>query len=99
MAERIYVVKSGDSLSKIAKEVYGEAGRWKEIYEANKDTIKNPDAIRPGQELRIPEAAPVVAEVKGAEVTKAAGSMKAASAGEPEEPEKGMKRRGGPQAE
>jgi nucleoid-associated protein YgaU len=51
---RIYVVKSGDSLSKIAKEVYGNAGRWKEIYEANKDQIKDPNLIYRGQKLRIP---------------------------------------------
>lgn len=54
MADHIYVVKAGDSLSKIAKEFYGDAKRWKEIYEANKDKIKNPDVIHPGQELRIP---------------------------------------------
>ena len=51
---RIYVVQRGDSLSKIAKEVYGNAGRWKEIFEANRDQIKDPNLIRPGQELRIP---------------------------------------------
>jgi nucleoid-associated protein YgaU len=52
--ERIYVVKKGDNLSKIAKEVYGNAGRWKEIYKANKDRIKDPNLIRPGWKLRIP---------------------------------------------
>jgi nucleoid-associated protein YgaU len=46
----------GDSLSKIAKKIYGDAGRWKEIFEANKDTIKNPDLIHPGQILKIPGA-------------------------------------------
>lgn len=51
---RTYVVKAGDSLSKIAKEVLGDAGRWQEIFEANKDQIKDPNLIRPGQELRIP---------------------------------------------
>ncbi len=51
--ERTYVVKSGDSLSKIAKEVLGDANRWPEIFEANKDQIKDPNLIRPGQELRI----------------------------------------------
>ena len=49
-----YVVKSGDSLSKIAKEIYGDAKRWPEIFEANKDKIKNPNLIYDGQELRIP---------------------------------------------
>ncbi len=49
-----YTVKSGDSLSKIAKEIYGDAARWPEILEANKDQIKDPNLIHPGQELRIP---------------------------------------------
>ena len=52
--ERIYVVKAGDNLSKISQEVYGKAGRWREIYEANKDQIENPNLIRPGWKLRIP---------------------------------------------
>jgi nucleoid-associated protein YgaU len=51
---RTYVIKSGDSLSKIAKEIYGDAKRWPEIFEANKDKIKDPNLIYPGQELRIP---------------------------------------------
>ena len=49
-----YTVKSGDSLSKIAKQVYGDAGKWKKIHEANRDKIPNPDLIHPGQELTIP---------------------------------------------
>ena len=51
---QIYVVKKGDSLSKIAKEVYGNAGRWQEIYDANRDRIDEPNLIRPGWELNIP---------------------------------------------
>jgi LysM domain len=53
---RTYVVVSGDSLSKIAKHQYGDAQKWSRIYEANRNIIKNPDLIYPGQELRIPEA-------------------------------------------
>jgi len=54
-AARTYVVKSGDSLSKIAKELYGDAKRWPEIYEANKELIgDDPNLIHPGQELKIP---------------------------------------------
>ena len=49
-----YTVKSGDSLSKIAKHKYGNANLWKTIYEANKDRIKNPDVIQVGWELKIP---------------------------------------------
>lgn len=51
-----YTVKSGDSLSKIAKSVYGDASAWRRIYEANRDKIKNPDLIHPGQEFTIPAA-------------------------------------------
>lgn len=52
---KTYTVKSGDSLSKIAKAEYGDASKWKQIYEANKDKIKNPDLIYPGQEFTIPD--------------------------------------------
>jgi nucleoid-associated protein YgaU len=53
---RTYVVVSGDSLSKIAKREYGDAQKWPKIYDANRNLIKDPDLIYPGQELRIPEA-------------------------------------------
>jgi len=53
---RTYTVVAGDSLSKIAKKLYGDASKWKKIYEANQDQIKNPDLIRPGQTFKIPEA-------------------------------------------
>jgi nucleoid-associated protein YgaU len=49
-----YEVQPGDSLSKIAKQVYGDASRWKEIWEANKASIPNPDLIHPGQQLSMP---------------------------------------------
>jgi nucleoid-associated protein YgaU len=51
-----YVVKPGDSLSKIAKEKYGDANQWRRIFEANRDQINDPDLIHPGQSLRIPSA-------------------------------------------
>jgi nucleoid-associated protein YgaU len=51
-----YEVKPGDSLSKIAKKVYGDAADWKRIFEANQDLIKDPDKIFPGQKLKIPSA-------------------------------------------
>ena len=54
-AERIYVVKPGDTLSHIALAMYGNAGRWREIFEANRDIIDKPNLIRPGWKLRIPE--------------------------------------------
>lgn len=51
-----YTVVKGDSLSRIAKQQYGDASKWRTIYEANRDLIKDPDLIYPGQSLRIPEA-------------------------------------------
>ncbi len=51
---KTYVVQPGDSLSKIAKNVLGDAKRWPEIFELNKDKIKDPNLIYPGQELRLP---------------------------------------------
>lgn len=54
-AGRTYTVVSGDSLSKIAKHQYGDAAKWHAIYEANRDKIKNPDLIYPGQVLNIPD--------------------------------------------
>jgi nucleoid-associated protein YgaU len=51
----IYVVKSGDSLSKIAKDVYDDGNKYMKIYEANKATIgDSPDRIKPGQKLQLP---------------------------------------------
>ena len=54
--ERTYTVVAGDTLSKIAKREYGDASKWHQIYEANRDTIKNPDLIYPGQTFKIPGA-------------------------------------------
>ncbi len=50
-----YTVKAGDSLSKIARHCYGDGNKWKAIWEANKDSVKNPDLIHPGQVLKIPQ--------------------------------------------
>ncbi len=49
-----YVVKAGDTLSSIAAAVYGDAGRWSEIFEANRDLLSDPNLIAVSQELRIP---------------------------------------------
>ena len=54
---RTYTVVAGDSLSKIAKREYGDADKWHAIYEANRDKIKNPDLIHPGQVLTLPPQA------------------------------------------
>jgi len=52
---RFHEVKSGDTLSKIAKEVYGDPMKYGIIFEANKPMLKDPDKIYPGQVLRIPQ--------------------------------------------
>jgi len=49
-----YVVQSGDSLSKIAQKYYGDAALYTKIFEANRDVLKDPNKIQPGQKLRIP---------------------------------------------
>ncbi len=53
-AAKIYEVVAGDSLSKIARREYGNASEWKRIYEANREILKDPDKIFPGQKLNIP---------------------------------------------
>jgi nucleoid-associated protein YgaU len=49
-----YEVKKGDTLWKIAKEVYGDGSLYPEIFKANQDTLSDPDKIKVGQKLRIP---------------------------------------------
>jgi nucleoid-associated protein YgaU len=50
---RTYTVKSGDTLSKIAKDVYGDASQWKKIQAANADLIRDPDKIQAGWTLKL----------------------------------------------
>jgi len=50
----LYTVESGDTLSKIAREQYGSAGKYMAIFDANKPMLKDPNKIYPGQVLRIP---------------------------------------------
>jgi nucleoid-associated protein YgaU len=51
---RTYVIKSGDSLSKIAKQFYGRTSDWHKLHEANYDKIRNPSILHPGEEIVIP---------------------------------------------
>ena len=51
---RYYTVAKGDTLSKISKEMYGDANKYPQIFEANKPMLSHPDKIYPGQVLRIP---------------------------------------------
>ncbi|MDN5782049.1 MAG: LysM peptidoglycan-binding domain-containing protein [Luteimonas sp.] len=57
IGEQTYTVQKGDTLSHIAKEVYGKASGWNRIFEANRDQLDNPDLIKPGQVLKIPAQA------------------------------------------
>ena len=51
----IYVLREGESLSRVAKAFYGDAGRWRDLVEANKDKIPNPDMVKAGTIIVIPE--------------------------------------------
>ena len=53
---RMHTVERGDTLSKIAKQYYGDLSKYTEIFEANQPMLSNPDKIYPGQKLRIPPA-------------------------------------------
>ena len=53
-SHKVYAVKKGDNLSSIAKSKYGKESQWTKIYDANKDKVKNPNLIYPGQKLIIP---------------------------------------------
>ena len=55
VSAQMYTVQKDDTLQKISKKVYGTYGRWYKIYQANKDKIKNPNFVRPGTVLNIPE--------------------------------------------
>src|SRR5262245_20646118 len=52
---RLYQVVAGDTLSKISKQFYGNPGQYLKIFEANKDLLKDPDHIKVGQTLKVPD--------------------------------------------
>lgn len=53
--DQYYEIKSGDNLSKISKQFYGDPNKYNKIFEANKEVIKDPNLIYPGQKIRIPQ--------------------------------------------
>ena len=55
-ADETYTVKGGDTLSKIAKQFLGDANAYSAIFDANRDQLSDPDKIKPGQVLKIPQA-------------------------------------------
>jgi nucleoid-associated protein YgaU len=54
-AAQTYTVKAGDTLSKIAKDHLGNANAYMQIFDANKDQLSDPDKIKPGQVLKMPQ--------------------------------------------
>ena len=52
---RVHEVASGDTLSGLAKRYYGNAGQYRKIFDANRDILNDPDRIKVGQKLKIPE--------------------------------------------
>jgi len=53
--EKVHVVERGDTLGAIAKKYYGKASLYPKIFDANRDVLDDPDKIKPGQKLRIPD--------------------------------------------
>jgi len=53
--QRHYTVKSGDTLSKISRQFYGDPNQYTKIFDANRSVLRDPNSINPGQELVIPE--------------------------------------------
>ena len=53
--DEFYIIEKGDSLWKIAEKAYGSGIKYKEIFEANREVIEDPDKIFPGQKIRIPK--------------------------------------------
>ena len=69
-ADKTYKVLSGDTLWKIADEIYGDGGKWNVIYEANKDKLSSPGSIIPGQKLVIPASVESAADKVSKESSK-----------------------------
>ncbi len=58
IGQRTYTIEKGDTLSKIAKEQLGRSSAWRDIFEANRDVIDDPDRIFPGQVIKLPPKDP-----------------------------------------
>jgi len=53
--EKFHIVRKSETLSDVAYQYYGSAAKWQKIYNANRDVIKNPNTVRPGTKLIIPD--------------------------------------------
>ncbi|MBO9540905.1 peptidoglycan-binding protein [bacterium] len=83
-APTTYVVKTNDNLARIAQQTLGDANRWREIYDLNKQVIgSNPNLILPGQKLQIPGKAAPAPETKPAAGTEPKAETKPATGTEP----------------
>jgi nucleoid-associated protein YgaU len=80
-ARKTYVVAAGDSLATIARNVLGDGSRWREIYELNKDKIKNPDVLLEGTELKLPANGAKAAPPGGTKPAPASTSKPAPASG------------------
>jgi len=54
-SQKFHIVAKGETLSSISSKYYGSAGKWKKIYDNNRDIIKDPNSLRPGTKLMIPD--------------------------------------------
>jgi len=66
-----YEIKKGDTLQAISKEFYGNGTKYTKIFEANREVIKDPHLIFPGQKIRIPDVNSVQRSLKGADLSNA----------------------------
>jgi nucleoid-associated protein YgaU len=53
--QKFHIVRKRETLSDVARQYYGSPTKWQKIYQANRDTVSNPNAVRPGTKLIIPE--------------------------------------------
>jgi nucleoid-associated protein YgaU len=54
-SQKFHIVAKGETLGSISSKYYGSAGKWKKIYDNNRDIIKDPNSLRPGTKLMIPD--------------------------------------------
>ncbi|MBN2269240.1 MAG: LysM peptidoglycan-binding domain-containing protein [Sedimentisphaerales bacterium] len=53
--QKFHIVRKRETLSDVARQYYGSPAKWQKIYQANRDTVTNPNALRPGTKLILPE--------------------------------------------